>query len=933
MADLRRTIEIIFAATDEASPQVEKLASSLEAIGGAAGGIVGGLASATEFILKLDSAIVGLGAAALAFAFSRAIDFQKSIAELDSVLKDGQGTAADFEGQITALSEQFGIAAGDVAGGAAQFVKANFSTSESFTLLESALTQTRLSQLSVSESSELLRKTLAGFGAGVGDATKLIDIFAKISDNSSVSVDQLANAFATIAPTANRLGLSFEETTGFLVPLIERLGDGGAAAQLLGTGFLKLLDPSKEAREVLDNLGIAQRAANGEFLSGEPLLKNIQVGFADLTKEQQLFLSSVLVGTRQSKEFADVLGGSARQQDIFKLATESTGARVAELAEQLALSQAAIDRFGVALTNAARSVGEEFRPEATGAIDALTVLTQSFRDVVTSGGLEPLFAVLRPLLDDFSASIKGIASALPDAFSGLEFGGLVDSLRDLGGAFSGLFDGVDLTTANGLRSALQGVVDVGETLVRLTSGIVESFGPLIRSLISGAGGATELGKSFGESLGNILGVTTQLGAFAPLLSGLTTSLGLVSSALTILWTTQSLLGVDSLGEFRAVVAAFAEDLISLGARGIDLFTSALLGMDGALAKIGIAAALAAITFEVTSLIVATEPGQKAITGLLDVVDAVTNALGITEDVGAKAIEPTVVSLDKLAKTAQTTAVAATALQAAITPQADEFVSLSAAGREAAEGVNEANKSLSLFAGDSQVTRTLTTIGDSILAISEGDFSPLEASLKEATDEARGFSQTLEDGIPVFTQFAGRGVDSAKQVATQVEELRKKSDEFLLKLREIDSQERVKTFEIVANVQIEQLKTDSEKIIEITQSISEAFQSTGQVIGTALGALGDVGGSFAQEKLSLIEDQLERENKLREQAAEQQKELTNATIEEIQARTDALRDGGGIIKIEADGLEPELEAFMFKILERVQLRAVEQNAAFLLGLGS
>jgi hypothetical protein len=39
----------------------------------------------------------------------------------------------------------------------------------------------------------------------------------------------------------------------------------------------------------------------------------------------------------------------------------------------------------------------------------------------------------------------------------------------------------------------------------------------------------------------------------------------------------------------------------------------------------------------------------------------------------------------------------------------------------------------------------------------------------------------------------------------------------------------------------------------------------------------------------------------------------------------------LISIKADGLEPELEAFMWKILERLQLKMTQSQESFLLGI--
>jgi hypothetical protein len=86
------------------------------------------------------------------------------------------------------------------------------------------------------------------------------------------------------------------------------------------------------------------------------------------------------------------------------------------------------------------------------------------------------------------------------------------------------------------------------------------------------------------------------------------------------------------------------------------------------------------------------------------------------------------------------------------------------------------------------------------------------------------------------------------------------------------------------------------------------------------------GSLEQLK---IEDQIDKENKLRQDAFDLQKRLTEAQIESVQLQNERIRDGGALIEITAGGLEPELEAFMFKIIERVQVRVNESAADFLL----
>jgi hypothetical protein len=49
------------------------------------------------------------------------------------------------------------------------------------------------------------------------------------------------------------------------------------------------------------------------------------------------------------------------------------------------------------------------------------------------------------------------------------------------------------------------------------------------------------------------------------------------------------------------------------------------------------------------------------------------------------------------------------------------------------------------------------------------------------------------------------------------------------------------------------------------------------------------------------------------------------------RAEALRNGGGLITIDGAGLQPHLEAFMFEILESIQVRVNAEGYNLLLGV--
>jgi|GEM_PF-7091928 len=142
------------------------------------------------------------------------------------------------------------------------------------------------------------------------------------------------------------------------------------------------------------------------------------------------------------------------------------------------------------------------------------------------------------------------------------------------------------------------------------------------------------------------------------------------------------------------------------------------------------------------------------------------------------------------------------------------------------------------------------------------------------------------------------------------------------------------FEWEAKLDIAQVEADA-------KIVAAAFDAAASSVGATASAAADMFSSLAGnwDKFTFASDRKAMMGLVREQidmereALSIQRDLTTAQIEYMQAKSDALRDGDGLIKIDSSGLEPALEMVMWQILEKVQLRATEEAAEFLLGLGT
>ncbi len=96
MADLRRTIEIIFAGVDEVSPALQSVGGGISSIGSGVQQATQPLADLSSAVLLTTGALTALGVAALAFSASEAINLENSFIELNKVLAESEGQAEDY---------------------------------------------------------------------------------------------------------------------------------------------------------------------------------------------------------------------------------------------------------------------------------------------------------------------------------------------------------------------------------------------------------------------------------------------------------------------------------------------------------------------------------------------------------------------------------------------------------------------------------------------------------------------------------------------------------------------------------------------------------------------------------------------------------------------------------------------------------------------
>jgi len=883
MANVQKTIEIIFAGVDKLSGTVNTVAGNMSSFGDSVGVASEPLANITDSIFKINTALLALGGVGLAYAYAKSIEFEDASIELKKVLGDHPAELAKAEKAAFDLSAQYGESSSDILLSTANFKQAGFEIQDSMILTKSAMDLSIAGSIGSSEASEILIATLKGFKAPASEASRVVDILNEVSNNYATSARELGIGMADLSPIASLMGFSFEETAGILTPVIEIFRSGNEAAVSLKTGLLRLIDDQKPVTEALASIGVAQKDANGHLRSGKDILYDVATAFKTAEENDKLFLAAQLVGIRQAGKMVEVFNGLAKSTEITSISMASAGSAAKEVAARLESGTVVVNRFKEGFANLAITVGDQFLEAGKESIGGATAIENSLQQIIKDGTFAPVFDALGEFGENIGKFLNDIAIAMPEAFEDVEWDELLKAFDSIGGKFGELFKGIDLTKPEDLTKVIQFVVDSLESLVTTTEGIIGPIGKFIKTIVSWIENFNNLDGSSKKAAGAVLGWGKVINTVIEPLQSLLKAVQALAIGVTALTSIKVVSWVAGFAGLSAVVIPAG---IATGIAGIGVALGGVLGKTAEFTGIKLGDAFGVLEekinkitgIEISSIIEKIfPPGEIGdfVATSQEVFDAMNDTIDEINDIYDRASEREPLDVKAMLIS-------------------DDYTDL-------------------------EIQYAIT-----------GDMSDLEAILDDL-----GILIKEKKSIDIDTEVANRKIAETKK---EIEKIPKEKKLEIKLQGEIDTEiARIKSTTDMVQTSVEWTAklniADAESNAKIFGSIIDGISTTITSTGDALSGLWDLiaDPNMGQVDKWDIEEQIEKENKMRKEAHDLQMKLNEAQLDFLQAKADAMESGEGLINITADGLEPEIEAFMWKILEKIQIRANEVSSEFLLGV--
>ena len=918
MADIKKTIEIIFSGVDDLGPTLESVGGGITKVGEGVKKATQPLADLSDTVLLTSAAITALGVAALVFSASAAIELENSFIELNKVLGDTEGTAESFGAVFADISNKFGVGQADVISLAADFKQAGFTIDESMQLVTDALTAAAISELDVDQAGATVIRTLNGFQEPAKEAGRLIDILNDASNSSAVSFGELAEGMSKLSPIANQLGFSFEETAGLLVPIIEVFGSGSEAANGLRTALLKLGSDSKPVLEALESVGIDTT----EILTAKDRFAALSEIFPTLDERQQSFVTVSIAGIEQAAKFTIVLGNQEAVLEATAGAYAANGSAAKELAIALASTEIALERFKNSFVNIGAAIGTEFLPQLGAVADSATNLNTAILASLSGDNFTQVFDALRGVFTSLKDEIDGIAVAFPEAIELVDFGPILDGLDEVTGSLGSIFEDIDLTTPEGLAKAIQLVVDTLGSIATVTAGIFSEFEAVFDVVAIGVEEFNALSQEEKLAAGEALGFGKILSEVGGILESIGSVIEGVGIALTVLIGASGLTSVGTL--VKSLTLAFTS--FALGG------TSAALAA-GAMGKAFLALAIpaAALAIPLAGIVaIFAELNDQSISRFIDDITDFSNKQAFAAE-----------STENFGKTVGD--LSEKLLQGEIT--LEEFNGLMAdyndkqvLAKFATMENTEANRENAL---------SLLKTAEAIEEFKKGS-ADAGTSAKELAESLDGVTKSSKEGInDTFLEQLNKAADELSKTSESSDKLadsltgnKNAVDEFGNALTEAgESAEKVRGelveidgTEISITVTADTLTAEQnlQKFQSVLSSLDNQITSTGDTLvglgdlfGDGFGNL-DLGSQFA------IKEAFRAEIDARQKALDLQNRLIETEIRLQEARLKSIESGDASITIDTTGIEPILDLLLTTIIQQAQVRASVDGASFLVG---
>lgn len=343
-------------ALNNAEKQTNDLAKKLEKTGKS-------IEKAGDKLSKYVTApILGAGVAATKLG----MDFEAGMSRVQAI---SGATGAELE-KLNEVALDHGantaFSASEVAMAMENLASAGFETNEIIAALPGNLDLAASSGTDLAVATDIAASILRGFQLDAAEAGRVADVLAEAANRTNAGVEDMGEAMKYIAPVANAMGLSLEETAAAVGILADAGIKGSQAGTTLRGALTRLTKPTDDMVAVMERLGVEFFDAEGNMKSMAEIISELEKGTKGLTQEQRNQALATLFGQEAlSGMLVLIEKGPDALEELTKGFENSSGAAKAAADIMMNNTKGAVEEMMGALETAGIKIFNSIAPTIT----------------------------------------------------------------------------------------------------------------------------------------------------------------------------------------------------------------------------------------------------------------------------------------------------------------------------------------------------------------------------------------------------------------------------------------------------------------------------------------------------------------------------------------------------------------------------------------
>ena len=422
-----------------------------------------------------------------------------SFAEVDKTMTLANQTMGNTAEQASLLNRAMEEAASnstfgmnDAAQASLNFARAGLKAEQAAAAMAPAM------NLAAGESGDLnvvsagLVATINGFGDTFEQAEHYADVFAAACNNSALDVDGLSESMSVAAPIFRTAGKDVEDAALYLGVMANAGIEANVAANSLKTGMARLAQPTKQAKEAMEQYGIAMSDIwneDGSMKDSVEIQKNLHRAFADLSEQEQMAAAGAIFGKNQMSSWLALINTAPEEVDALSESIKNSTGTTQEMADAMMSGfGGSIEKLksslDVLVTSLGSIIAEYLTPvieKIQGVIDMFMAMDEETKkQIVTIAGI---VAAIGPVLLVGGKIISGIGTIVSAMGTVATFigGTLIPAITAISAPVLVVVAAVAALAA-GFVYLYKTNEDFRNKVNELVSGIKENFGQMIETI-------------------------------------------------------------------------------------------------------------------------------------------------------------------------------------------------------------------------------------------------------------------------------------------------------------------------------------------------------------------------------------------------------------------------------------------------------------------